>query len=82
MHLFYNALLFDPQNVSLLVLLLALATWLGALLVIIPDFLLDRGLSKIWKAFWFTFVIGVPLLSGVFYGLFSLVRAMKRIGRV
>lgn len=82
MHLFYNALLFDPQNVSLLVLLIALAIWLGALLVIIPDSLSDGGLSKIWKAFWFTFIIGVPLLSGVLYGVFSFVRAIRRVGRV
>ncbi len=74
MYLFQNALAMDPQNISLLVLVMALAAWVGILIVLVIDLFSNRRLSSSWKLVWFPILLGLPLLGGVLYSAFSLTR--------
>jgi hypothetical protein len=73
MHLFQNALTMEPQNVSLLVLLMATAAWAGMAIVLLVDVFSDVRLGVVWKFLWLPVILCLPLVSGVLYGAFSLV---------
>lgn len=76
MHLLQNALTINPQNVSLLVLVLAGAAWAGILIVLLVDIFSDVRLGLAWKILWFSMIVLLPLVSGLLYGSFTLIRGM------
>jgi hypothetical protein len=76
MNLFQNALVFDPQNVSMLVLLIAAVAWFIMLITLLVDLFSNSRLPKIWKVFWFPFLVGLPVVGGLCYGTFSLIRSL------
>lgn len=76
MNLFQNALVFDPQNVSMLVLLVAAVAWFILLITLLVDLFSNSRLSMIWKIFWFPFLVGLPVIGGLFYSTFSLIRSL------
>lgn len=75
MYLFQNALALDPQNISTLVLVIAAAAWAALVLILMVDVVGDQRLSLIWKILWVP-VICVPLVGGLFYSVFSLIRSL------
>jgi uncharacterized protein YqhQ len=77
MNLFVNALIFEPQNVSVFALLFAGITWLALLVIISIDIFTTSHLKTIWKIVWLHIVIGLPVLGGLFYGAANLIRCFK-----
>lgn len=77
MYLFQNALAVDPQNVSMLVLIVAAAVWGGVLLLLLVDVSSDSTLSWKLKIFWVPLILCVPFVSGLLYGAFSIIRCLS-----
>lgn len=80
MNLFQNALLFEPQNISMLVLLMSSGVWLVLALTLVIDLVGDSGLAKVWKFVWLP-VICLPLIGGLAYGAFCFLRAVVKSQR-
>jgi hypothetical protein len=75
-YLFQNALLADPQNISMLVLFMAAGVWFVMAVVLLVDLFSDATLSLSWKVIWCPVLICVPLFAGLFYSVFSIIRAL------
>ena len=78
MYLFQNALAMDPQNVSSLVLIMAVGAWIGMLLVLMADLFADQKLAVMWKILWLPVLVCVPVVGGFFYGSVSLIRSLSK----
>ncbi len=78
MYLFQNALAMEPQNVSILVLIMAAAAWIGMLIVLLVDLFSDQKLASIWKMLWLPVLVCVPVVGGFFYGSVSLIRSLAK----
>jgi hypothetical protein len=78
MNLFQNALVLAPQNVSVLVLYIAAAVWAGIVVVLLTDLIADSWLALWWKIIWLPIIICVPVISGLLYGGFSLIRSLAK----
>ena len=76
MHLFQNALMMDPQNVSTLVLIMAAAVWVVTLIVLLVDLFADQHLAIVWKILWFPVLVCIPGVGGFLYGSVSLIRTL------
>lgn len=76
MYLFQNALIADPQNISMLVLFMAAGAWLVLALVLLIDLFSDATLSIAWKVIWCPILICVPLFAGLLYSVFSVIRSL------
>lgn len=60
----------------MLVLFLAAGAWLVLALVLLIDLFSDATLSLSWKVIWCPILICVPLLAGLFYSVFSIIRSL------
>lgn len=78
MHLFQNALALDPQNVSILVLVMAAVAWVAMLVVLLVDLFADEKLAVAWKLLWLPVLVCIPLVGGFFYGSVSLIRSLAK----
>lgn len=78
MNLFNNALLFAPQNISLLVIGLAGGAWLVLLAILLSDLFASR-LGTVWKVVWVPLLLGLPGLGGVIYGSFWLMFSLAQL---
>jgi hypothetical protein len=76
MHLFQNALLFDPQNISNLVLMMAGAGWSIVFFILMIDIFMGRELGVFWRLVWFTILLILPIVGGLFYSLYFLIRKL------
>lgn len=76
MYLIQNALLLDPQNVSLLVVVFAGCAWVLMLMILLADVITDEKLKLGWKFLWIPLLLALPVISGLFFSVFSLVRSI------
>ena len=68
-----NILDLAPQNVSILVLLVAGGVWLGVWYILICD-VLGRSRPVWWKLFWLI-ITAIPIAGGILYSLAELLGA-------
>jgi hypothetical protein len=66
----------DPQNVSLLVLIMAAAAWVGMMIVLLVDVFSDAQLGIVWKILWLPVILCLPVVGGLLYGAFSFIRTV------
>lgn len=72
MQLFTNALLFEPQNISNLALLVGAMGWVALLVVLIVDVFATQHLGLIRKFAWLILLIVLPIIGCFIYALVSL----------
>ncbi len=65
-----NIISINPQNVSLLVLIVAAAVWLAVWAVLLTD-IVKQPRSAVWKGFWVV-LSSVPVAGGVLYSVYEL----------
>jgi hypothetical protein len=75
-YLLQNALVADPQNISMLVLFVAAGAWFVLALVLLIDVFSDATLSLPWKVIWCPILVCVPVFAGLLYSVFSIIRSL------
>lgn len=68
--LFMNIITVNPQNVSMLVILVAACVWLAVWLVLLID-IFNQPRSIVWKGVWMLFST-IPVAGGILYSLSEL----------
>ncbi len=81
MNILNNAFTFDPQNISMLALQIAGGLWIGLAVILIFDLLWDSSASLFAKIAWATLILSLPILSGLFYSMASLVAGLRNARR-
>jgi hypothetical protein len=66
-----NIMSIDPQNVSVLVLIVVAAVWLIVWSVLLTD-IVKQPRSALWKGFWVVLSC-VPVAGGVLYSIYELI---------
>ena len=82
MNLFTNALLFDPQNVSTLSLLVAAVAWMVLLCILVADLFTAPSSGRLWVVAWLPVLIALPLIGASIYAVASVIRSWRSKGRV
>lgn len=78
MQLFRNALILDPQNVSMLALMVAAAAWLVVLVPILADLWQQTDIGILGKLFLAVIVLGLPGVGGILYAIISIIRGLQK----
>lgn len=79
MNLFRNALLFEPQNISLFTLLIVATLWLATLVIVLSDLFFVTRYSKFRKLIWTVVVLILPIFGGAIYALSSLINVKVKV---
>lgn len=79
MNLFRNALLFEPQNISLFTLLIVATLWLATLVIVLSDLFFVTRYSKFRKFIWTVVVLILPIFGGAIYALSSLINVKVKV---
>ena len=77
MQLFRSALIFDPQNVSMLALYVAMAAWAVLLIPILVDIWQQSDFGIIGRLVLGFLVISLPGVGGILYAFISIIKELR-----
>jgi hypothetical protein len=72
-NLMFNIVTINPQNISLLVLVVSAIVWFAVWVALYTD-IMRKPRSKLWKCLWLCLSF-IPVIGGVFYATYELLLA-------